>query len=255
MYKLLILLCLYSVQHASAQTFCLNLSPRTIGNEVDVKLTLVASGAPFKLGTSNLQFRYKGSVLNTPTLQTEKLSSTGRYNGISVTKPTPRQLLNAGEELASFNLNFTGTTEQGLTINTGAGTEIGVIRFHITDIATAPKLKPYYNGAAGSIVYNDHIKKPVFLASNNTCPNFEGLLPVGTVDEQPFSVYPTLAHHQIWLEASSYERQMFQIIDILGHTVLSGIVAQSSQSIDIQNLTVGTYTLKVANKQVKFVKE
>ncbi len=169
---------------AWSQSYCLRLTPTRVGNSLDVAMHLVALDAPFRLGTSNLQFSYRGNILKSPTLLSENLSPTGRYNGISVTTPTPISFAGTTDELVSLNFNFSGSTNQGLLINTGNGTSIGVIRFQLSSISLSlgsPNLRPYDNGTTGTIVYNDNTNLPIWLAMGNTCPTFNDPIPIRTV--------------------------------------------------------------------------
>lgn len=183
-YKTLICILLAYATSATAQSYCLKFRPTRVGNFLDVQLILVATNVPFRLGASNLQFRYHSTVLKSPILLSENLSATGLYNGISVTTPTPISFAGTTDKLVSLNFNFSGTTNQGLLINTGSGTDIGVIRFQISNISLSlgsPNLRPYNNGTTGTIVYNDNTNLPVWLTMESSCGAFTDPIPVRNV--------------------------------------------------------------------------
>lgn len=218
-YLIVLCLCAYTVI-ASSQTYCLRLTPTRVGNSLDVAMNLVALDVPFRLGTSNLQFKYSSNVLRSPVLLSENLSSTGRYNGISVTTPTPISFTGTADELVSLNFNFSGATNQGLVINTGEGTNIGVIRFRISSLSLSlksPNLRPYDNGTTGTIVYNDNTNLPVWLTMGNACPAFTDLIPhrtvIATVQQRRGSETPTGEQQNIvrWETTADVENSHFEV--------------------------------------------
>lgn len=68
-------------------------------------------------------------------------------------------------------------------------------------------------------------------------------------------VYPNPANDIIYVETFPETSQIsdFQIINILGETVLSGPITSESMQIDVSNLPAGLYLLKIADKSVKIV--
>lgn len=218
-YLIALFLCTYTTI-ASSQTYCLRLTPTRVGNSLEVAMNLVALDVPFKLGTSNLQFKYNSNVITSPMLLSENLSSTSRYNGISVTTPTPISFTGTADELVSLNFNFSGATNQGLLINTGEGTNIGVIRFQISSLSLSlksPNLRPYDNGTTGTIVYNDNTNLPIWLTMGNACPAFTDLIPhrtvIGAVQPRRGSESPTGEQQNIvrWETTADVENSHFEI--------------------------------------------
>ena len=71
-------------------------------------------------------------------------------------------------------------------------------------------------------------------------------------------VYPNPAHDFITIVETFPETSQisdFQIVNILGETVLSGPITSESMQIDVSNLPAGLYLLKIADKSVKIVVE
>ena len=70
-------------------------------------------------------------------------------------------------------------------------------------------------------------------------------------------VYPNPANDIIYVETFPETSQIsdFQIVNILGETVLSGPITSESMQIDVSNLPAGLYLLKIADKSVKIVVE
>ena len=68
-------------------------------------------------------------------------------------------------------------------------------------------------------------------------------------------VYPNPANDIIYVETFPETSQIsdFQIINILGETVLSGPITSESKQIDVSNLPAGLYLLNIADKSVKIV--
>ncbi len=129
-YKFLLLLAAFASlgKEIKAQTYCLTYAVSNNGTTLDVTLGVIASGFTFKLGAGNLQFRYKTAAISSPTLISNTLAVTGRYNGITVTNFAPPSFAGTGDGLASFNFNFTGSLGQGLPIEL-SGTNVAAIEF------------------------------------------------------------------------------------------------------------------------------
>lgn len=158
-------------------TFCLTYSVTTTPTTMDVTLGVRADGSAFRLGTSNLQFRYKKAAIGTPTLVSNALAATGRYRGISLTQPTPPSFNALGDALVSFNFDFTGSLGTGLEMMT-TGTNVAVIRFQILDAGTPVNLRPYDNGTSGTIVFNDDPSNPLLLETTGGCPTYNSVIPI-----------------------------------------------------------------------------
>lgn len=202
-----------SAQAVIGQTYCIKLTPTRSGDLVDVKMTLVANEAPFKLGTSNIQFKHKPDVVSTPELVTQYLSGTGNYNGVTLTAPTSSAMAAANDSLVSFNLNFAGTTGQGVTVNTGTGTDVAIVRFRVQDAGASPNLRPYYDGTKGSIVYNDNTATPQWLISGNNCPVFDALLPIEWLDISATAMRENAKNKTLvkWETASEKDNSYFEV--------------------------------------------
>jgi hypothetical protein len=179
-YKSVLLLWLFSIltQVATAQTYCLryNLSKN---NPVvaEFNIGLKASVATFGLGAGNLQFKYNPKALANPTIVSSALSQSGVYNGITLTQPDALNVDKAADGLLSINFDFTGATGTGLQIGL-IGTDVAVLRFDIIDSSLTPNFRPYDNGTAGTIVYNDNAASPALLTSTGTCDVYNSKIPI-----------------------------------------------------------------------------
>lgn len=191
-------------------TFCLTYGVTITPTTMDVTLGIRADGSAFKLGTSNLQFRYKKAAIGTPTLVSNALAATGRYRGITVTQPTPPSFNAVGDALVSFNLDFTGIAGQGLEIAT-TGTNVAVIRFQILDAGISPNLRPYDNGTSGTVIFEDD--QSTFVETTGGCPTYNPAIPIEWLG---MSAYPTPnAKPQTvtidWATASEYNNSHYII--------------------------------------------
>lgn len=178
---------LTNVSNGQPPTFCLIYGVTSTSTTMDVTLGVRADGSAFRLGSSNLQFRYKKAAIGTPTLISNALTATGRYNGISLTQPTPPSFNGTGDALVSFNLNFTGILGTGLEMAT-TGTNVAVIRFQIIDAGISPNLRPYDNGTSGTVVFNDDPNDPLLLETTGGCPTYNSVIPIEWLG---ISAYPT----------------------------------------------------------------
>ncbi len=180
-YKSFVLFGLLTIlgQTLTAQTYCMKYALVNNGSNVDVTVSLIASSSAFKLGSGNLQFKYKTAVLSTPTLVSNMLTATGNYNGLTVTEPTLFGSGESGDALVSFNYNFASGTGNGYPVSTsGAGTNIAVIRFHIVDGSLSPNIQPYDNGSMGTVVFDDNTLEPNLLSTAGDCPVYNVVLSV-----------------------------------------------------------------------------
>lgn len=177
-YKSLILLSVLTIIGITltAQTYCLKYTLTKSSNTAEFTVSLMASGSIFRLGASNLQFKYNSAALSNPTLVSHNLNEAGVYNGITLTQPKPPSFANTSDALVSLNFDFTGTTGTGLPISL-LGTDIAVLRFQIVDGSQSPNLRSYDNGSAGTIVYNDNATNPLLLTSTGNCAIYNTLIP------------------------------------------------------------------------------
>jgi hypothetical protein len=190
---------LFLTKVSNAQTYCLTYAVAMAidGQTIDVTLGMVASGATFKLGSSNLQVKYKTSCVSSPTLISNTLAATNGYTGIAITQDTPGDLNAAGDGLVSFNCDFRGNSNNSLQISM-TGTTIAVIRFRIINCGLSPNFRPYDNGTSGTIVYDDNTN---FLETTGNCSTYITILnTIGNCTVLPIewlsiSVYPTPYSH------------------------------------------------------------
>jgi hypothetical protein len=249
--RLLLFLMLFGclANRLTAQTYCLTYRVARVGGALEVTLGLKASDVAFKLGASNLQFKYKSAVVGNPVLVSNALSATGKYNGITLTTPTPLSFAGTGDSLVSFNFNFTGTFGAGFPISL-AGTEVAVIRFQIKS-GLSPLFRPYDHGSAGTIVYNDDPNTPMLLQTAGSCPIYDVLLPTESpLESRVLKVFPNPVQSVLNLE--TVENQSFQIINLVGQVVLRG---KAQSQIDVSMLPIGSYILKVGAAQTPFIKQ
>ncbi len=66
-------------------------------------------------------------------------------------------------------------------------------------------------------------------------------------------VYPAIAHDKLTISLDNYELQTYNIYNLLGQNVQTGYINGQKQ-LNINQLTTGTYFLKVKEETVKFVK-
>lgn len=245
-------------QTLTAQTYCLKYAPVKKGNTVEITVSLIASSSAFKLGASNLQFKYNPACLSNPTLVSEVLTPTGFYNGVSVTNPSPPSFAKTNDGLVSLNFNFTGTTGKGLPIST-EGTDVAVIRFKIENASASPNLRPYDNNSMGTVVYDDNDSSPLLLETTGNCVVYDKpILSEGSNNPMKLKVFPTLlasADKLLNIDVLTNKDGKpldFQILNTLGQQVLGGKTTQHTQ-VNVAQLALGTYIVKVGEEQVKFV--
>jgi hypothetical protein len=179
-YKSTLLLCLLTIltQAVTAQTYCLRYSLAKNNPVVaDFNIGLKAGGTAFGLGAGNLQFKYNPKALANPRITSSALSQAGVYNGVTLTKPDALNVDKASDGLLSINFDFTGNTGTGLQIGL-IGADVAVLRFDIIDSSLAPNFRPYDNGTAGTIVYNDNTATPLLLASTGSCEVYNTKVPI-----------------------------------------------------------------------------
>jgi hypothetical protein len=261
LFSLLILL----GQTLTAQTYCLNYTVAKQSNTVDITVSLMASDKSFKLGSSNLQFKYNNATLSKPTLVSNELAATGAYNGITVTQPIPPSFAKTNDGLVSINFNFTGNTGSGLPISL-TGTDIAIIRFQVEDANQSPNLRPYDDGTVGTIVYNDDATSPVLLETTGKCAVYDAVIPskepvVSLEKPTALKVYPSLltnSNSLLTLEvptSTDLKQQDFHIINVLGEEVMLGKTTTERMTINVTQLSSGTYIVKVGEEQMKFIKQ
>jgi hypothetical protein len=181
-YKSVVLLCMLTVltQAVTAQTYCLRYNLAKNSPAVaEFNIGLKASGKEFGLGASNLQFKYNPKALANPTIVSSALSQAGVYNGITLTQPDALNVDKTIDGLLSINFDFSGATGTGLQIGL-IGTDVAVLRFDIIDSSLTPNFRPYDNGTAGTVVYNDNATNPVLLTSTGTCEVYNTKVPILT---------------------------------------------------------------------------
>lgn len=247
---LLILCCfVFILNSLTAQTYCLTFRLERVGGGMaQLTLGIAAGGTPFKLGASNLQFRYKHNVLGSPRLVSNALTATTRYNGISITTPSPQILAGTGDSLLSFNFNYTGNTGSGFAVPL-LGVDIAVIEFRIKS-GDSPFIRNFENGNAGTIVYNDDVVNPLLISPTSNCPVYDVILNTNNLNPTPRpKVYPNPT--QDILNIENADNKNFEIINALGRVVLNG---NYTTPIDIQNLSKGYYLLKINSTYTKFIK-
>ncbi len=171
-------------QAVFAQSYCLKYNlAKSDPTTADFSISLTSGNAQFNLGAGNLQFRYNPKGLANPTIVSTALAS-GIYNGISLTKPQPFSLDTFVTGIVSINFDFTGSSGTGLTVNQ-IGTEVAVVRFQILDDNQTPNLRPYENGTAGTVVYNDNAANPALLSSIGNCLTYNERVPILNLKAYP----------------------------------------------------------------------
>ena len=212
-YKSIGLLCLLTILTqvvVTAQTYCLKYS-LVKNNPMTAEFTvrMAATGSIFRLGASNLQFKFNSKALSNPTLVSNALTQTGVYNGITLTQPQPPNFDYTNDGLVSINLDFTGSTGAGLPIGL-IGSDIAVLRFQIIDSSQTPNFRSYENGTAGTVVYNDNATNPVLLASTGNCEVYNTRIPIlivkasGTSSNTNINIYDRASVAIDW--TTSYEK-------------------------------------------------
>lgn len=132
--------------------YCISYRPVRVGNYLYVHLYLKANSTPFRLGSANLQFKYKNTVLTAPQLHQNGLNND--YTGVTFTTPNLVGIA-PDDQLGSFNFEFRGGTGTGMMVPlTGDGLPVGVVRFTVVS-DNSPKIRTYENDLRGIVVYND----------------------------------------------------------------------------------------------------
>jgi hypothetical protein len=241
-------LCFYPLQ---AQEYCLQFKVVRNTNTMDVTIGLVAKKAAFYLGTSNLQFRYPTQALGTPILLGSTLSNTSKYNTLHLTAPTPRDIATRGEKIASFNLNFTGRTSEGMLIPL-SGTDLATLRFPVLDATAAVQFEPYVYEQAATVIYNDNVEHPMLLPLSPVCTTYRVGLEQPQTESTSLKVYPNLlSPTQSFLNVEwSGSQKTYQILDGLGRLVQTG---ELTPQLIIKNLESGHYVIRVGAAQAQFV--
>ena len=72
--------------------------------------------------------------------------------------------------------------------------------------------------------------------------------------EAKLLIYPNPAINQLTLEVKTEEVLEYEVISILGKTLLSGFVSSDKQIIDISELASNIYFIKIENQLIKFLK-
>lgn len=178
----LIVLFASSYTIAFSQTYCIGYSIVSSGATLVVDVSLQGSSA-FALGTSTLVFTYNGSSLTNPTLVTDHLAASTKYNPTTVVKTTP-----GVEGRASINVFLK-------TVNDGSS------------IAASPASTPicrlsFDNSGVGTSLLNFDNLSEVFLANNATlltqgmgCPSLNVVLPVEMLSFRATKVDKTAQLH------------------------------------------------------------
>jgi Bacterial Ig-like domain (group 2) len=148
--------------------YYLSYHPVREGNYLYLHLSLVAENTTFKLGTANLQFKYKSTVLNNPTLISSPLSQSN-YTGITFTTPNLVGIA-ADDQLGSLNFDYAGTANNGLSVPMlpNAGLLVAIIRFDIVTDALTPNFRTYENDSRGTRIYTDAAPPSLIAKGTNT---------------------------------------------------------------------------------------
>ena len=73
-----------------------------------------------------------------------------------------------------------------------------------------------------------------------------------TTVENGFDIYPNPANGIIYVKSNDVNSD-YQIVNILGETVISGEITSEIQQIDISNLSDGIYLIRIHNKTMKII--
>lgn len=246
---LLIFINCFTASVTFSQTYCLKLTTLRTGNNVDVTMLLLADSLPFRLGSSNVQFKFKYTSLSSPMLF-QNLLPTDKYEIVSVTNPTPPIVAMAGDSVASLNFEFIGLEGQGITVPTVGGIRIGVMRFRNVDLNILPNFRIFDNGTAGSIVYEDSDTKLIPI-TRNCSTVLSGLFDV--VDaEKRLKIYPNPVKDAfLSVDTEGVEWKEFTIYNLLGQPVIRG---KGRENIDVSLLETGVYVLKIGVQKAIFTK-
>lgn len=178
----------------AAQTYCLQYNVLSItATNVVVKVSAYR-GTAFNLGDANVALNFNSNALSNPTLVSTTLN--GNYSPTTVTNPATG--------LASVNIDFNGTTGQGIPIGTTA-TEVAQIQFAITNssLTTSFSINSTY-----CVVYDDAIN---LLTIGSGCPQLDVTLPLEWLDFQARAVTEkgVKSVHLDWLTGSEINVQHF----------------------------------------------
>ncbi|MDC0338479.1 T9SS type A sorting domain-containing protein, partial [Flavobacteriales bacterium] len=73
-------------------------------------------------------------------------------------------------------------------------------------------------------------------------------------NENSIVIYPNPAKNQLNLDVEFSENHEFNIINIFGEIVVSGLINAANISIDISSLPPNIYFLRIAKETLKFIK-
>lgn len=74
-----------------------------------------------------------------------------------------------------------------------------------------------------------------------------------TITENGFEVYPNPSHENIFVQSDKIEEK-YRILNLLGESILTGIISSENQQINISSLSEGIYFITIGNATMKFMK-
>lgn len=162
-------LLLISLSSIGAQSFCLQfVEISNNGSKYIVEIQIQGS-SDFKLGSSNLQFRYNSAALSNPVLRTSPLAPP-TYQVPTVTTPT------SGE--TSFNIEL-AFANFGSTFSASDWINLGQIEFDVLDNNLATGFAWSYNGGTtNTVIFLDDETTQIFATSIDCLTALDNLLPL-----------------------------------------------------------------------------
>ncbi len=155
-----------------------------------------------------------------------------------------------GISFGSYNI-YRGTTPSNLSLLTTIQSNLN----SYTDLS-APTGNVYYqieivnpNNCNPTKSMNYSSSKSNIVTTNSSS--------IDELNESNIIVYPNPANDLLSIESESLLNTKFRIIDAIGRTVCQGLLSSNKDSLDISDLSKGTYTLMIENhrKPVRFIKQ
>lgn len=72
--------------------------------------------------------------------------------------------------------------------------------------------------------------------------------------EHNLTVYPNPTNHILYVKSKTGKGHEFQIFNLLGEKVATGIINDQTETIDVSSLTPNVYTIQFAHENIKFIK-
>lgn len=219
---------------------CVLTDPMQLQNFGTTAWTLLGTATPTvpSSGNTGFQVGYSGisafgafNLVSVPTIPVELVSFTGKKNNKvnELTWTTASELNNKGYQIER---------NQGMEDNwqaigfVGAKGKAAAYSFQDADVATTSTF--YYRLRQMDLDGKETVSKVIAISDNV---------------KTKLKAYPSVTTGLLTIDAE--ENSTFQVVNLLGQTILAGKI---TQRLDVSALPQGTYILKVGSEQTKFIK-